>query len=114
MSKFNKLYEAKISTGPMYYFTKPEKNDKPVAIYGSHRLDLVWYKAIHELGGMPVDTEGKKIDSLAKITSMVKSSPNKIAPMTMDTSNYRTNKDWFSIIHSSQNIKKDKNYEQLG
>ena len=116
MNKFNELYESvmKESFGSMYYFVEFDKNHLPIGLYGSKRIDLVWYKAIHELGGMPVDTDGNKVDSLEAIKRMVNKSPNKIASLTMDTANYRTNKEWYAIMHTNKKIKLSKDFKILG
>lgn len=111
MKKFTELYEGLMPTN--YYFVRFDNNHRPIALFGSPRIDKVWYKAIQELGGMPVDTDGVKIDSIQTLQTKLRNSPNMLVSMTQDITNWRTSKHWFAILRFTGKIKKDKNYEEL-
>ena len=56
----------------------------------------VWYDLI-KLIGLPVDTEGNVIDSIKAAQAQTSKSPNGIACFTKKSSNYRTNKIWYTL-----------------
>jgi hypothetical protein len=116
MNKFNELYESMLTeSGGWYYLVRWEK-DRPIALWGSNRLDKIWYKAINHLGGMPVDTKGAKLDSIASIEMRLKDSPTRIVSLEPDKhygEDYRKGNYSYAIMQSAKNIKKDKNYEEL-
>jgi len=68
--------------------------DSRVSILKSSDFATVWYKLI-ELIGLPVDTEGVIIDSIE--AAIANQGDNGVACFTTQSSNYRTNKVWYTL-----------------
>ena len=62
----------------------------------SRDFNSVWYNLIQRIG-LPVGTNGQKLDSIEAVKRQIEESPNNLTCVTQDTENYRTNKQWFTI-----------------
>lgn len=60
----------------------------------SSDFSQAWYKLI-ELIGLPVDTEGEVINSID--AAIANQGENGVACFTKQSSNYRTNKVWYTL-----------------
>ena len=63
-------------------------------LFKSKCLHAAWYHLIG-LIGLPVDTDGEVVDSVAKLRDQ--QGANGVACFTKKSANYRTNKVWYTI-----------------
>ena len=97
---------------PTRYYLVHFKYDVPVALVGSQQFDNVWYNLIGRIG-IPVDTDGKVVDSKFIAHKKLQDSPNMIATFTRDESNWKKSNDWYSIIRTDRPIEKERGYKEL-